>query len=127
MVDMKSVGCVLKLAGDKNVRDTPRFIELSINSGYTHRGGTWVLMRNSTDPELKIGASKGRWTLAEVEGYAGWTLDIVGPKLYVQLELYGLDGDFIERIGCADSITGDAWRQGPPESNMSFTMWYGCA
>ena len=124
---MKSVGCLYKLASERNDPRTTRFVTLSIDEGRTHRGGTWSLMRNSDHPNLVMRASKGRWGLDFDPDMDSWTLYVFDRKLDIHAELYGLPGDFLESIGCASTIAGDGWRQGPPGIDLSYRMWFGCS
>jgi hypothetical protein len=125
----KSVGCTLKLLSEKDDRNTPRnrLVEISLTNGATKNSGTWSLMADSRHPELNIGTSSGRWVLNQVGDAESPTLYVIRSDREILLELYDLDSNFIERVGCADSFSGNAWRQGPPASDLAYSIWFGCS
>jgi hypothetical protein len=120
---MKSVGCTLKLSEDKNDPYTHRTCELSIRDGRT-----WALTKSSSDPRLTLSATAGRWTVNEESAGGKWVLYLFDANsLVIVLELYGLKSDFLDLVGCGNSLSGAGWRQGPPPaSDVVYDLWWGC-
>lgn len=123
---MAEVGCTLKLKEDDYDPYTVRRCELFIR-GDSSRGGSWSLSTNSDDSRLRISSNSGSWGLA-YDKTTGWTVYIVDDNWSIILvELYGLNENFLENISCGSGISGSAWHQGPPSSDLVHRLWFGCA
>jgi hypothetical protein len=126
---MKTVSCTLKLAQDRDDPQTVRKCDLSIQGDSSPGSRTWELGNDSNDSRLTIGVGSGPWVLYEASpGSGSWTLYILDQanSYAILVELYGLPSNFLDVITCGTSLSGNAWHQGPPASDLAYSLWFGC-
>jgi hypothetical protein len=131
---MKTVGCTLKLTNDGNDPQNIRRCDLSITGSSSAVGnGTWNLTNDSPDPRLTIGADSGIWFLmpysddsdhGNLEIYGTDPSGSTGPLVVI---LFNLPWNFLAHIGCGSGLSGEGSHKRPPQSDIVFSIWFGCA
>jgi len=122
---MKSIDCMLKLVEDSDFSNTNRVVEMSIDSEGDSRRGVWKVIRDATDPRMRIGEGSGRWVIYPTEEH-GWVMYFVGSTYLVLLELYKVGDNPLGTVSCGTSRGGNGWHQGPPSSNVQYVLSFGC-
>lgn len=124
---MKVINCRLKLAEDADWKTADRVVELSVSSGKDFRHGTWKMISDARDSRMIIGVAQGKW-VNHWSDKSEWTMYFL-PRddLDILFQLYKVGSQPVEDIGCGSGRGGDGWRQGPPESNINYSLSLDCA
>jgi len=119
--------CMLRLSDDKDGAPPHRVSEIMLNVESQARRGTWTLLKGSKDPRIAVGASSGLWTLLYEEEKNLPTLAVMREEDYrILFLLYAVSQRDLSKVGCGSSLGGDGWHQGPPESDINFSIWFSC-
>ena len=124
------LGCTFKLAEDADRSAPHRTAEITISVDGESRSGKWKLVDDSSDSRVTVGNSNGIWFLANGSDDDGdtATLYVARPSdQRILFELYGVNRKTLSMMSCGSGFGGNGWHQGPPKSNIVFSLWYGCA
>jgi hypothetical protein len=124
---MKTVSCTLKLAQDANNPNCIRECDLSIQGDSSQSNGTWTLTNDSTDPRLAIGAATGSWFVFDPLGSRSGDLEISDSNLILLAILNGVPTNVLAQITCGNSLSGQGWHPGPPQSDLVYSLDFLCA
>ena len=114
---MKTIGCTIRLAEDKDDPDTQRVVMFRLE-GDSSRQGTWRLLKDSPDTRLAIGQGSGPWVFDDYSDDTGIVELLADPLDYLAIvAMGGVPKRFLENVSCATSFSGDG--QGP----MSPIVW----
>lgn len=125
---MKSVGCTLKLQQDANDPQSIRRCDLSIQGDQSQASRNWTLMDDSDDPRLAVGLDSGSWILNEWPiGSGSGAIFILDGNSNILVNLNSVPLNFLDLITCGSGLSGNGVHQGPPRSDIVYSLWFGCS